>query len=54
MILKLIVAMLACGWALMVLTSFCPIRAVRHRREKAQIDAELSRKTYSGSAEGEN
>ncbi|MFO7983178.1 MAG: hypothetical protein R6V08_06990 [Desulfuromonadales bacterium] len=54
MILKLIVAMLACGWALMVLTSFCPIRAVRRRREQAQIDAELSRGRYSGFTEGEN
>lgn len=54
MILKLIVAMLACGWVLMVVTSFCPIRAIRRRREQAQIDAELNRGIYIGPAEGEN
>lgn len=43
MIFKLIVAMLACGWALMVLTSFCPIRAIRRRREQAEIELERSR-----------
>ncbi|NIQ94096.1 MAG: hypothetical protein GWO11_08585 [Desulfuromonadales bacterium] len=42
MIFKLIVAMLAIGWAAMALTSFCPLRAIRRRREKAEIEAEQS------------
>lgn len=40
MVFKLIVATLAIGWAVLTLTSFCPIRAIRRRRIEAEIEAD--------------